>query len=57
MPRARLRERLRPAAVASYRLDPLAAPAAQLRLEGSVFEGLRDLAVAARRRARASSTT
>ena len=40
----RIRERLRPAVLASYRLDP-SPPTAQLRLEGSVFEGLRDLAV------------
>ena len=40
---ARLREHLRPMAVASYRLEP-PPPAAQLRLDGSVFEGLRDLA-------------
>ncbi|MDH4281569.1 MAG: signal peptide peptidase SppA, partial [Myxococcales bacterium] len=41
---ARLRERLRPMVVASYRLEP-PPPSAQLGLEGSVFEGLRDLAV------------
>ncbi len=40
----RLRERLRPMVVASYRLEP-PPPAAQLRLDGSVFEGLRDLAL------------
>jgi hypothetical protein len=40
----RIRERLRPTVLASYRLDP-SPPTAQLRLEGSVFEGLRDLAV------------
>ena len=40
----RLRERLRPMMVASYRLEP-PPPAAQLRLDGSVFEGLRDLAL------------
>jgi len=39
----RLRERLRPMIVASYRLEP-PPPAAQLRLDGSVFEGFRDLA-------------
>ncbi|NOQ83103.1 MAG: signal peptide peptidase SppA [Myxococcales bacterium] len=39
----RLRERLRPMMVASYRLEP-PPPAAQLRLDGSVFEGFRDLA-------------
>ena len=39
----RLRERLRPMMVASYRLEP-PPPAAQLWLDGSVFEGLRDLA-------------
>ncbi len=38
-----VRERLRPMAIASYRLEP-PPPASQLRLEGSVFEGLRDLA-------------
>lgn len=38
----RLRERLRPMMVASYRLEP-PPPAAQLRLNGSVFEGLVDL--------------
>jgi protease-4 len=41
---ARLRERLRPMVVASYRLEP-PPPSARLGLEGSVFEGLRDLAV------------
>ncbi|MDH3652843.1 MAG: signal peptide peptidase SppA [Myxococcales bacterium] len=40
----RLRERLRPMVLASYRLEP-PPPAALLRLEGSVFEGLRDLAL------------
>ncbi|MBW1906891.1 MAG: signal peptide peptidase SppA, partial [Deltaproteobacteria bacterium] len=40
----RLRERLRPMVVASYRLEP-PPPAAQLGLDGSVFEGLRDLAI------------
>ena len=40
----RLRERLRPMMVASYRLEP-PPPAAALRLDGSVFEGLRDLAL------------
>ncbi|MBW1762184.1 MAG: signal peptide peptidase SppA [Deltaproteobacteria bacterium] len=40
----RLRERLRPMVVASYRLEP-PPPAAQLGLEGSVFEGVRDLAL------------
>ena len=40
----RLRARLRPMMVASYRLEP-PPPAAQLRLDGSVFEGLRDLAL------------
>ena len=40
----RLRERLRPMLVASYRLEP-PPPAAQLGLDGSVFEGLRDLAI------------
>lgn len=40
----RLRERLRPMVVASYRLEP-PPPAALLRLDGSVFEGLRDLAL------------
>jgi protease-4 len=40
----RLRERLRPMMVASYRLAP-PPPAAALRLDGSVFEGLRDLAL------------
>lgn len=40
----RIRARLRPAILASYRLEP-PPPAAQLRLEGSVFEGLKDLAV------------
>jgi len=39
----RLRERLRPMVMASYRLEP-PPPAALLRLDGSVFEGLRDLA-------------
>ena len=39
----RLRERLRPMMVASYRLEP-PPPAAHLWLDGSVFEGLRDLA-------------
>jgi protease-4 len=41
---ARLRQRLRPMVVASYRLEP-PPPTAQLRLDGSVFENLRDLAV------------
>jgi len=41
---ARLRERLRPMVVASYRLEP-PPPTAQLGLDGSVFEGLRDLAL------------
>lgn len=41
---APLRERLRPMVVASYRLEP-PPPAAQLGLDGSVFEGLRDLAL------------
>jgi len=41
---ARLRQRLRPMVVASYRLEP-PPPAAQLRWDGSVFENLRDLAV------------
>jgi protease-4 len=40
---ARLRERLRPMVVASYRLEP-PPPAAYLSLEGSVFESFRDLA-------------
>ena len=40
----RLRERLRPMVVASYRLDP-PPPAAHLGLDGSVFESLRDLAL------------
>ena len=40
----RLRERLRPMVVASYRLEP-PPPAAQLGLDGSVFEGIRDLAL------------
>jgi protease-4 len=40
----RLRERLRPMMVASYRLEP-PPPSAHLRLDGSVFEGLRDLAL------------
>ncbi len=40
----RLRARLRPMMVASYRLEP-PPPAAHLRLDGSVFEGLRDLAL------------
>ncbi len=39
----RLRERLRPMVLGSYRLEP-PPPAAMLRLDGSVFEGLRDLA-------------
>ena len=39
----RLRARLRPMVVASYRLDP-PPPAAQLGLEGTLFEGFRDLA-------------
>ena len=39
----RLRERLRPMVLASYRLEP-PPPSAMLRLDGSVFEGLRDLA-------------
>ena len=41
---ASLRERLRPRVVASYRLEP-PPPAAQLGLDGSVFEGFRDLAL------------
>lgn len=41
---APLRERLRPMMVASYRLEP-PPPAAQLGLDGSVFESLRDLAL------------
>jgi len=40
----RLRARLHPVMVASYRLQP-PPPAAQLGLDGSVFEGLRDLAL------------
>jgi protease-4 len=40
----RLRERLRPMVLASYRFEP-PPPAAQLGLDGSVFEGLRDLAL------------
>ena len=40
----RLRERLRPMVVASYRLEP-PPPSAQLGLDGSVFEGVRDLAL------------
>ncbi len=40
----RLRERLRPMMLASYRMEP-PPPAAQLGLEGSLFEGLRDLAI------------
>jgi protease-4 len=40
----RLRERLRPMVVASYRLDP-PPPAAHLGLDGSVFDGFRDLAL------------
>ena len=40
----RLRERLRPTMVASYRLEP-PPPASQLRLDGSIFEGLQDLAL------------
>jgi protease-4 len=40
----RIRERLRPMVMASYRLEP-PPPAAQLRLDGSVFESLRDLAL------------
>jgi len=40
---ARLRERLRPMIVASYRLEP-PPPSAHLHIEGSVFENLRDLA-------------
>ena len=40
----RLRERLRPMVVSSYRLEP-PPPAAQLGLDGSLFEGLRDLAL------------
>ena len=40
----RLRERLRPMMLASYRLEP-PPPSAHLRLDGSVFEGLRDLAL------------
>jgi len=40
----RIRERLRPAVLANYRLKA-PPPAAQLRLEASVFEGLRDLAM------------
>lgn len=39
----RLRERLRPMVVASYRLEP-PPPAAQLRVDGSIFENFRDLA-------------
>ena len=39
-----LRERLRPMVVSSYRLEP-PPPAAQLGLDGSLFEGLRDLAL------------
>ena len=39
-----VRERLRPMAIATYRLEP-PPPASQLRLQGSVFEGFRDLAV------------
>ncbi|MGB8329239.1 MAG: signal peptide peptidase SppA [Polyangiales bacterium] len=41
---ARLRQRLRPIVVASYRLDP-PAPSARIGLEGTVFESLRDLAL------------
>jgi protease-4 len=41
---APLRERLRPMMVASYRFEP-PPPAAQLGLDGSVFESLRDLAL------------
>jgi hypothetical protein len=40
----RLRERLRPMVLASYRLEP-PPPAAQLGLDGSAFQGLRDLAL------------
>jgi protease IV len=40
---ARVRERLRPMVVASYRLEP-PPPSAHVGLEGSVFESLRDLA-------------
>ena len=40
----RLRGRLRPMMLASYRMEP-PPPAAQLGLEGSLFEGLRDLAI------------
>ena len=40
----RLREKLRPMLVTSYRLEP-PPPSAQFRLDGSVFEGLRDLAL------------
>ncbi len=40
----RLRAKLRPMLVASYRLEP-PPPAAQLSLDGSVFESLRDLAL------------
>jgi len=41
---ARLRQRLRPMVVASYRFEP-PPPAAQLRWDGSVFENLGDLAL------------
>ncbi len=40
----RLRERLRPMMVASYRFDP-PPPGAQLRLDGAFLEGFRDLAL------------
>jgi protease-4 len=40
---ARVRERLRPMVLASYRLEP-PPPSAHVGLEGSVFESLRDLA-------------
>lgn len=39
-----VRERLRPMAIATYRLEP-PPPRSQLRPEGSMFEGLRDLVV------------
>ena len=38
-----IRERLRPMALATYRLEP-PPPASQLRLQGSIFEGFRELA-------------
>ena len=41
---ARVRERLRPMIVASYRIEP-PPPVARLGLEGSMFESLRDLAL------------